>query len=53
MKLILFLSLLLNIIFIGLFFYIYRNKKKLDYFKEVVDDVEAFKSFFNNEHIDF
>lgn len=53
MKLILSLSLLLNIIFIGFIVYIYRNKKKMDHFREVVEDIEAFKSFFNSEHIDF
>lgn len=41
------ISLCLNIIFIGLFMFYMNFKKTTQHLKDVVEDIDAFKSFFS------
>ncbi len=47
------ISFIINIFFISITFFIFKNKKSRDFFKKELEDEKAFKDFFNNKHIDF
>lgn len=46
-------SFIINIFYFFITFYIFKNKKKLNFLKNEVEDIEIFKDFFNSNHIDF
>ena len=46
-------SFIINLFYIFITFYIFKNKRKLNFLKSEVDDIETFKDFFNSNRIDF
>lgn len=46
-------SFIINLFYIFITFYIFKNKKTREFFRKEVEDVQAFKDFYNNNRIDF
>lgn len=46
-------SFIINLFYIFITFYIFKNKRKLNFLKSEVDDIDTFKDFFNSNRIDF
>ena len=46
-------SFIINVFYISITFIIFKNKKTREFFRKEVEDVQAFKEFFNSNRIDF
>lgn len=46
-------SFIINLFYIFITFYIFKNKRRLNFLKSEVENIEAFKEFFNSNRIDF
>lgn len=47
------ISVIINIFFISITFFIFKNKKSRELLAKELEDEKAFKDFFNDNRIDF